>query len=93
MKTVTIGEVAFNNSRAMVLIGGVNVLESRDLAMTVAEAMKAQTQRLGVPFVFKGSFDKANRSSNRSYRGPGLEAGRLAGALRSDAACANGVDR
>ena len=43
MKTVTIGEVAFNNSRAMVLIGGVNVLESRDLAMTVAEAMKAQT--------------------------------------------------
>ena len=85
MKTVTIGEVAFNNSRAMVLIGGVNVLESRDLAMTVAEAMKAQTQRLGVPFVFKGSFDKANRSSNRSYRGPGLEAGlRILQEVRSE---------
>lgn len=75
MKTVQVGQASFSNNRPMVLIGGVNVLESRDLAMTVAEAMKTETGRLGMPFVFKGSFDKANRSSNRSYRGPGLDAG------------------
>jgi 3-deoxy-D-manno-octulosonic acid (KDO) 8-phosphate synthase len=54
MKTVQVGQASFSNNRPMVLIGGVNVLESRDLAMTVAEAMKTETGRLGMPFVFKG---------------------------------------
>ena len=52
-----------------------NVLESRDLAMQVAEAYVAITQRLGIPYVFKASFDKANRSSMYSFRGPGLDEG------------------
>src|SRR5690606_7832743 len=55
--------------------GGMNVLESRDLAMQVAEHYATVTQKLGIPWVFKASFDKANRSSLHSYRGPGLEAG------------------
>lgn len=65
----------FCNARKMVLIGGVNAIESRDLAMRVAEAMKIETARLDMPYVFKASFDKANRSSNRSYRGPGIDEG------------------
>ena len=75
MKTVEVGSIAFSNSRPLVLIGGINVLESRDLAMRVAEAMKRETERRSLPYVFKASFDKANRSSNRSYRGPGLDEG------------------
>ncbi|MFN3470951.1 MAG: 3-deoxy-8-phosphooctulonate synthase, partial [Novosphingobium sp.] len=65
MKTVEVGSIAFSNSRPLVLIGGINVLESRDLAMRVAEAMKRETERRSLPYVFKASFDKANRSSNR----------------------------
>jgi len=52
-----------------------NVLESRDLAMEVASAYVEATAKLGIPYVFKASFDKANRSSINSYRGPGLEKG------------------
>ncbi|WP_088330812.1 3-deoxy-8-phosphooctulonate synthase [Lacimicrobium sp. SS2-24] len=63
------------NHKPFVLFGGMNVLESRDLAMRIAEHYKEVTQRLGIPYVFKASFDKANRSSVNSYRGPGLEEG------------------
>ncbi len=52
-----------------------NVLESRDLAMQVAEAYAEVTSKLGIPWVFKASFDKANRSSLSSYRGPGMDEG------------------
>jgi len=52
-----------------------NVLESRDLAMKIAEHYVEVTQKLGIPYVFKASFDKANRSSVNSYRGPGLDEG------------------
>jgi len=58
-----------------VLFGGINVLESRDLAMRAAEAYVDVTTKLGIPYVFKASFDKANRSSIHSYRGPGLDEG------------------
>lgn len=75
VKTVRLGTIEFCNTRPMVLIGGVNVLESRDLAMRVAEVMTTETMRLNMPYVFKASFDKANRSSNRSYRGPGIDEG------------------
>ena len=57
------------------LFGGMNVLESRDMAMQVCEAYVKVTEKLGVPYVFKASFDKANRSSIHSYRGPGMEEG------------------
>lgn len=63
------------NELPFVLFGGMNVLESRDLAMEVAEHYVQVTRRLGIPYVFKASFDKANRSSLHSYRGPGLEKG------------------
>ncbi len=63
------------NHKPFVLFGGMNVLESRDLAMQIAEYYVKVTEKLGIPYVFKASFDKANRSSVHSYRGPGLEEG------------------
>ena len=57
------------------LIAGPCVIESRALAEETAGTLKALTERLGIPFIYKSSFDKANRSSHASYRGPGLEAG------------------
>src|SRR5690606_34200091 len=74
-KTVQIGKLTVGNHLPFVLFGGMNVLESRDMAMQVAEAYVKVTQKLGIPYVFKASFDKANRSSIHSYRGPGLEEG------------------
>ena len=64
-----------DNSKKMTLMGGMNVLESRDLAMEVAEKFKEATSNNNINYIFKGSFDKANRSSINSYRGPGLEEG------------------
>ena len=57
------------------LIAGPCVIESEDLQMRTAERLKAITDRLGILFIFKSSFDKANRSSDKSFRGPGLEEG------------------
>jgi 2-dehydro-3-deoxyphosphooctonate aldolase (KDO 8-P synthase) len=75
MTTIHLNGLKIGNDQPMTLIGGMNVLESRDLAMQVAEAYVTVTTRLGIPYVFKASFDKANRSSIHSYRGPGLEEG------------------
>ncbi len=72
---VRIGAIEVANDKPFVLFGGMNVLESRDLAMRIAERYVEITSRLGIPYVFKASFDKANRSSIHSYRGPGLEEG------------------
>ena len=63
------------NSLPLMLLGGMNVLESAELADEVAHAYVEATQTLGMPYVFKASFDKANRSSIHSYRGPGLDKG------------------
>lgn len=74
--TVTINNtINVSNTGAFVLFGGINVLESRDLALRACEEYVRVTQKLGIPYVFKASFDKANRSSIHSYRGPGLEEG------------------
>jgi len=73
--TVSVGEIAIANDRPFVLVGGMNVIESRDLALQVAEHFVEVTSQLGIPYVFKASFDKANRSSISSFRGPGLEEG------------------
>ncbi|MGE0799570.1 MAG: 3-deoxy-8-phosphooctulonate synthase [Lautropia sp.] len=64
-----------SNTLPFVLFGGINVLESRELALTAAEAYCRITAKLGIPYVFKASFDKANRSSIHSFRGPGLDEG------------------
>jgi len=74
-QTIQLGEITFDNRKPFVLLGGVNVLESLDFALEVAECYVEVCGRLGIPYVFKASFDKANRSSIHSYRGPGLEAG------------------
>ncbi len=74
-KHLTISELTVGNDLPFVLFGGMNVLESRDLAMQVAEAYVEVCAELGVPYVFKASFDKANRSSIHSYRGPGMDEG------------------
>ncbi|MDV2858084.1 MULTISPECIES: 3-deoxy-8-phosphooctulonate synthase [Oceanimonas] len=75
MKTVHINNIAVANNKPMVLFGGINVLESRDLAMQACEHYVKVTEKLGIPYVFKASWDKANRSSIHSFRGPGLEEG------------------
>ena len=74
-KVVQVGNIRIGNELPFVLFGGMNVLESRDLALQVCEAYVKATQKLGIPYVFKASFDKANRSSVNSYRGPGLDEG------------------
>lgn len=75
-ETVSLSDsISFSNDGPLVLMAGINVLESEDLAFEVAETMVEVTGRLGVPYVFKASFDKANRSSIHSFRGPGLEKG------------------
>lgn len=75
LKTVSIAELTVANDRPFTLFGGINVLESRDQTLAVAEHYKTVCARLDIPLVFKASFDKANRSSLDSYRGPGLEEG------------------
>ena len=70
-----VGNLTVANDAPFVLFGGINVLESRDLAMRIAEEYQRVTEKLGIGYVFKASFDKANRSSVNSYRGPGLDEG------------------
>ena len=74
-KIVQVSEIKVSNDEPMTLFGGINVFESRDMAMRVAEAYVTATEKLGIPYVFKASFDKANRSSIHSFRGPGLDEG------------------
>ncbi|RLA00742.1 MAG: 3-deoxy-8-phosphooctulonate synthase [Gammaproteobacteria bacterium] len=74
-KTINVSGIKVANDLPFVLLGGMNVLESRDLAMRVAEKYVEVTEKLDIPYVFKASFDKANRSSINSFRGPGVEAG------------------
>lgn len=75
LQSIQIGSITVANDQPFVLFGGMNVLESRDMAMRIAEHYKEVTSKLGIPYVFKASFDKANRSSVHSYRGPGMEEG------------------
>ena len=75
MKSINIKNISFSNSSPISIIAGLNVLEEEDMALNVAKKLKDVTEKLDMPFVFKASFDKANRSSVNSYRGPGLETG------------------
>ena len=72
---IQIGNIKVSNDAPMALFGGMNILESRDMAMQIAESYVQTTAKLGIPYIFKASFDKANRSSIHSFRGPGLEEG------------------
>lgn len=74
-RAVEVAGRTFANDQPMVLIGGINVLESAELAMESAAEFVRVCEQLSLPYVFKASFDKANRSSVHSFRGPGLDAG------------------
>jgi len=74
-RAVEVAGRTFANDQPMVLIGGINVLESAELAMEGAAEFVRVCEQLSLPYVFKASFDKANRSSIHSFRGPGLDAG------------------
>lgn len=74
-KLIQLNDIPISNTHPFVLFGGMNVLESRDLAMQTAEHYVQVCAELGIPYVFKASFDKANRSSVHSFRGPGMDAG------------------
>lgn len=74
-KTIMIGQLPVSNDRPITIFGGMNVLENESLAMRVAETYVNICDQLDMPYVFKASFDKANRTSLRSYRGPGLKEG------------------
>lgn len=72
-RTVQVGSVPFSNELPLVIIAGPCVIESRDHALEMSHALKELTEKLEIGFVYKTSFDKANRSSNSSYRGVSLE--------------------
>tara|TARA_Y100001970_G_scaffold292503_1_gene434047 strand:- start:2414 stop:3262 length:849 start_codon:yes stop_codon:yes gene_type:complete len=74
-KIINVGDIKISNENSFTLIGGVNVIENEIMAFKVAESFKTVTEKLNIPFIFKASFDKANRSSIDSFRGPGLEKG------------------
>ena len=75
MSDLSLNNFKIGNQESMTLMGGVNVLESDSVVMKVAEKFAETTARLKINWIFKGSYDKANRSSIASYRGPGLEEG------------------
>lgn len=72
---IQLNDMTIANDKPFVLFGGMNVLESKELAYEIAEGYIDICNHLGIGYVFKASFDKANRSSLNSYRGPGLEKG------------------
>ena len=81
---VTIGELAIGGGRSLVLIAGPCVIESETHATELAAQLTTIARRLGVPFIFKASFDKANRTAGTSFRGPGLDEGlRVLAAIKS----------
>jgi len=75
MRKVNVGSIKIGGGEPFVLIAGPCVIESEKLARKVAASLKELTTELGIPFIFKSSYDKANRSSVRSFRGPGLDKG------------------
>jgi 2-dehydro-3-deoxyphosphooctonate aldolase (KDO 8-P synthase) len=81
---VTLRDITFGGGRPFVLIAGPCVVESEAHATALAARLVEITKRLGVPFVFKASYDKANRTSVRSFRGPGIDEGlRILAAIKS----------
>jgi 2-dehydro-3-deoxyphosphooctonate aldolase (KDO 8-P synthase) len=75
MNTVSVGNIKIGTGHPLVLLAGPCVLEGLERSLKIGRGIKEITQRLGIPYVFKASFDKANRSSFNGFRGPGLEAG------------------
>src|SRR3954447_24587668 len=72
---VSIGNVVCGPGQPLAWIAGPCVIESHDLTLQIAETLRDVAERLQLPLIFKASFDKANRTSGRSFRGPGLQEG------------------
>ena len=88
MQTVQIKDILVANDRPFTLFGGINVLEDLDSTLRAAQHYVRITEKLGIPLVFKASFDKANRSSIHSYRGVGLEEGmKIFAAVKREFGC------
>ena len=88
MQTVQIKDILVANDRPFTLFGGINVLEDLDSTLRAAQHYVRFTEKLGIPLVFKASFDKANRSSIHSYRGVGLEEGmKIFAAVKREFGC------
>jgi 2-dehydro-3-deoxyphosphooctonate aldolase (KDO 8-P synthase) len=84
VNVVQLGAIAFGGNRPFVLIAGPCVIEGEDMASDLAGEIASIARRVGVPYIFKASYDKANRTSNRSFRGPGLAEGlRILAAIKS----------
>ena len=75
MKVIPIKDFQVGNNQNLTLMGGMNVIESEETALLVAEKFKEVTEKLNINWIFKASFDKANRSSIESFRGPGMDDG------------------
>jgi 2-dehydro-3-deoxyphosphooctonate aldolase (KDO 8-P synthase) len=75
MSAVQIGPISVGGSQPLALIAGPCVIESAQHALEIAAALREVARRCGIPFIFKASYDKANRTSRTSFRGPGLDAG------------------
>ena len=88
MQTVQIKDILVANARPFTLFGGINVLEDLDSTLRAAQHYVRVTEKLGIPLVFKASFDKANRSSIHSYRGVGLDEGmKIFAAVKREFGC------
>ena len=88
MHNVQIGTVSVSNEAPLTLIAGPCQIESRDHALRIAETLAKATQKAGASYIFKASFDKANRTSATSPRGPGMDAGlAILAAVRSEIGC------
>ena len=88
MQTVQIKDILVANDRPFTLFGGINVLEDLDSTLRAAQHYVRITEKLGIPLVFKASFDKANRSSIHSYRGVGLDEGmKIFAAVKREFGC------
>lgn len=88
MQTVQIKDILVANNRPFTLFGGINVLEDLDSTLRAAQHYVRVTEKLGIPLVFKASFDKANRSSIHSYRGVGLDEGmKIFAAVKREFGC------
>ncbi len=72
---IKLNNIQFGNNKPFVLIAGPCVIESRESTMNIAKRLKVITTKLKIPFVFKASYDKANRTSFKSFRGPGIDEG------------------
>jgi 2-dehydro-3-deoxyphosphooctonate aldolase (KDO 8-P synthase) len=75
VRTLSKYDISIGDGQPLCVMAGLNVLENLELAMTVGTHLKSVCDRLGLPYIFKASFDKANRSSITSYRGPGMDEG------------------